>query len=152
MREFHGFSRTKLYHVYHAMKQRCYNSKDQKFNLYGGRGVIICENWLENPKSFFKWAMDNGYEEGLTIDRENHYGNYEPSNCSWVTFKKQNSHLAHRKDNKSGYRGVRITSYGTFQVYVKNKCLGSYKTAIEGAKLRNEYIADNCLDIQLNKI
>jgi len=67
------------------MKQRCSNPNHKSYKDYGGRGVRICSDWVNNPKSFYNWAMNNGYQKGLQIDRRDNDGNYEPSNCRFVS-------------------------------------------------------------------
>jgi len=79
----HGKCETKLYKVWSSMKARCSNSKDKAYPNYGGRGIFVCEEWLQF-EPFYKWAMANGYKTGLTIERKNNGGNYEPSNCMWI--------------------------------------------------------------------
>lgn len=85
----HDMSGTRIYNIYTGMKQRCYNEKFWAYSDYGGRGITVCDEWLNNSKSFFDWAMANGYQDNLTLDRINNDGNYEPNNCHWVTMEKQ---------------------------------------------------------------
>lgn len=80
----HGLRNTKLYGIWNTMKFRCYNKNSSRYNNYGGRGITICDEWKNNFISFYNWAMSNGYKEGLSIDRINNDGNYEPSNCRWT--------------------------------------------------------------------
>jgi hypothetical protein len=74
-----------LYSVWSTMKMRCYNPKRDRYKNYGGRGIIVCDEWLHNPKAFIQWALNNGYKQDLQIDRIDNDGNYEPSNCRFVT-------------------------------------------------------------------
>ena len=71
--------------IFRGMKQRCYNPNDKSYRWYGERGIRICKDWLENPKSFEDWALTNGYADNLTIDRIDEDKNYAPDNCQWVT-------------------------------------------------------------------
>ena len=83
-------TKEKLYHLFYGIKARCYNTKSNKYEYYGGKGIKICEEWLNSYEAFKKWSYENGYKEGLTIDRIDSNGNYEPSNCRWVTMTVQN--------------------------------------------------------------
>lgn len=74
---------------YHHMKDRCYNPNDKSYKNYGGRGIKLCDEWLNNYKEFEEWALNNGYNDSLTIDRMDVNGNYEPNNCRWVDMKTQ---------------------------------------------------------------
>ncbi|WAX23877.1 HNH endonuclease [Latilactobacillus phage TMW 1.1397 P1] len=71
------------------MKQRCNNPKVKGYKNWGGRGILVCDEWKDSFYSFYLWATNNGYNHGLTIDRIDVDGNYEPSNCRWVTMKVQ---------------------------------------------------------------
>lgn len=84
----HGLSKTKNWNVWQSMLQRCNNSNNKDYINYGGRGIKVCEEWLEYI-NFYNWSMTNGYCEGVSIDRINSNGDYEPSNCRWITNKEQ---------------------------------------------------------------
>lgn len=81
----HGQSGTPLYSVWQGIKHRCFNEKFAQFKDYGGRGVTMCQAWAADFAAFRDWALANGYAEGLEIDRRDNNGNYEPSNCRFVT-------------------------------------------------------------------
>lgn len=85
----HGYAGTKIYNVWYSMKARCTKKKKQSYKNYGGRGIDYCEEW-EDPENFINWALNNGYEEGLTLERIDVNGNYTPDNCTFVTRAEQN--------------------------------------------------------------
>ena len=85
----HGDINTRLYNIWHGIKQRCLYPKFIGYKNYGGRGITICNEWLEFIP-FRDWALDNGYTENLVIDRIENGKGYYPENCRWITIKESN--------------------------------------------------------------
>lgn len=85
----HGLRKHSLYGVWDGMINRCYRDTCEHYKSYGGRGISICDEWRNDFVAFYNWSTNNGYEKGLTIDRIDNEGNYEPSNCKWSTRKQQ---------------------------------------------------------------
>jgi hypothetical protein len=85
----------RLKRIYDKMKARCYVSTSKNYPNYGGRGITICDEWLESFSTFADWAVNNGYCDELSIDRINVNGNYEPSNCRWTDSKIQANNRRH---------------------------------------------------------
>lgn len=94
----HGLRNTRLHRIWSEMKTRCYNKKNKSYEMYGGRGIIVCEEWLHNFQAFYDWAMANGYRDDLTIDRINNDKGYSPDNCRWITQKEQQNN---RRNNRT---------------------------------------------------
>ena len=80
----HGQSETRLYYIWSSMKSRCLNINNKSFQNYGGRGIRVCEEWLQSFEAFATWAHENGYADNLTIDRVDNDKDYTPDNCRWV--------------------------------------------------------------------
>jgi hypothetical protein len=87
----HGLSKTPLYAVWKLMCKRCYDKTNKDFYLYGERDIKIFIEWKNDFKAFYSWAINNGWKKGLQIDRINNNGDYEPTNCRWVTSKVQSN-------------------------------------------------------------
>ena len=77
----------RLRDIFGHIKDRCFNENNKDYCWYGGKGISVCQEWLDNPKLFEKWAIDNGYADNLTIDRINPDKNYTPDNCQWIPLK-----------------------------------------------------------------
>lgn len=103
----HGLSGDPLFSVWVDMKKRCYSKKYKGYRYYGERGIKVCDDWLNTPKSFISWGYNNGFKKGLEIDRIDNDGDYSPSNCKFSNrfTNAQNQRLL-RSNNTSGYRGV----------------------------------------------
>jgi hypothetical protein len=132
----HGESDLKnnrLYRIWSAMKTRCYSVNTPLFKNYGGRGIIICDEWKENFLTFKNWSIKNNYSDELTIDRINVNGNYEPSNCRWVDRKVQ---AQNRRNNR--HDTIKITAFG------ENKAIGNW---LEDSRCLVKSIATICYRI-----
>jgi hypothetical protein len=136
----HGKSDSRLYGVWKAIRARCENPKRLKYEHYGGRGIAVCFEWHDFDV-FCEWALEHGYKEGLTIDRIDTNGNYEPSNCRWVTQTEQLRNQNTRYDNTSGVRGVswdkKAQKWFTYiHVNKKRVSLGRFVELQEATKAR----------------
>ena len=101
-RELHSKTNTRLYNVWNNIKRRCYTKTNPSYKYYGGCGIGMCEEWRKSFSAFYEWSVKNGYNENApkgecTIDRIDVNGDYQPSNCRWVSMKTQN---LNRKANR----------------------------------------------------
>lgn len=113
----HNHCNERIYNIYEKMKSRCYTEQCKEYNNYGKRGIIMCDEWLgENGfKHFYDWAMSNGYQDNLSIDRINVNGNYEPNNCRWANNKTQSNNK--RNNHYVEYQGVAHTIAEWAEIY-----------------------------------
>jgi hypothetical protein len=107
----HAFSDTRIYRVWWGMVRRCRDQNEKSFRFYGARGISVCEAWNRDFVAFFDWAMANGYDHHLSLERVDCKGNYEPANCCWIP----------RNDQQKNTRRTRyITAFG------ETKCLSDW--------------------------
>lgn len=122
----HGLCRHPLYNTWKDMKQRCYNVNYTDYHNYGGRGIFVCSEWIDNAEAFIKWAELNGYQEGLTLDRIENDKEYSPNNCRFSTRGVQ---------NRNKRTNIFLTAYGETKCvtdWLKDKrCMVSFNTMIK---------------------
>lgn len=117
----HGMSNTKLFKVWRGIIDRTMYPSSKSYKHYGQRGITICSEWYESFETFYKWAIENGYKEGLTLDRVDVDGNYTPDNCRWTGWKEQennrtNNHIitykgeTHTMKEWSEIRGIKYST------------------------------------------
>lgn len=104
----HGLTHTRLHSIWNGMKQRCFSKNNDYYYNYGGRGITMCDEWKNDFKAFYNWSIKNGYSDNLTIDRIDNDGNYEPSNCRWITRTEQMRNT--RRSRKFSYKGEMKTA------------------------------------------
>ncbi len=88
MNKTHGLTGTRIYRIWKCMRTRCNNPNRREWKNYGGRGIKLCPEW-DNFLNFYEWAMANGYDDSLTIERKDVDKGYEPDNCCWIPMKEQ---------------------------------------------------------------
>lgn len=99
--------KTKLKQAWKDMQRRCSDHKQHNYHRYGGRGIKVCQEWVDSFESFEKWAWNNGFDYDLTLDRRDTDKNYSPDNCRWVTLKVQANNTSTNKYIE--YNGERLS-------------------------------------------
>lgn len=136
----HGQTYTRLYYLWCAMKRRCQCETDGKYYRYGGRGIKVCEEW-QSFAPFREWALSNGYDDSLTIDRIDNNGNYEPLNCRWTTAEVQannkstNRYITHNVETHSLAEWSRNLGISYKLLYGRLKRGWSFEDAISIPKI-----------------
>lgn len=108
----HGYSRCndgkahELFNLWRGIHKRCYSPHYEHAHRYGGRGIIVCEEWHDSG-TFIAWALVNGWQKGLQIDRINNDGDYEPTNCRFVTCAENNRNQSTTKLNEAKVREIK---------------------------------------------
>lgn len=139
----HGLTKHPLYATYRTMKARCGCKNVKSYINYGERGIIVCDEWANDFLVFYNWAIDNGWDRGMHIDRINNDGNYEPSNCHFIT-NAENCAIGKRRkqrDKTSQFIGVyydeRQNSWKAHIMVNKKRIhLGSFRTEDAAVKAR----------------
>lgn len=142
----HELTNSSLYSIWGNMKYRCNTSTCNAYDNYGGKGVKVCDDWNNNFLLFYNWAIANGYKEGLTIDRIDSDGNYEPDNCQWLTLSEnvaKANKKQHRRANKGKYYGIapngKYEEFENATEFARNHNLNSglIRQAANGYKYKN---------------
>jgi hypothetical protein len=149
-----SYSKHPLYKVWQNMKNRCTNPNVHNWESYGGKGITVCIEWANDSKAFYDWAISNGYQPGLTLDRIDSDKDYTPDNCHFATKTTQARNRSKFRRSVSQYIGVcplywkgNFSSWmSQMSVNYKKIYIGSFKTEIEAAIARDKYITDNNLD------
>jgi hypothetical protein len=136
-RKTHGLTNTRLFSIWQNMRNRCNNKNADFYMNYGGRGITVCNEWNGAFLSFYEWALSNGYEESLTIDRIDNNDGYKPENCQWIS-KAENS----SKDKKGKSTNPNI----------KNKIKQIKKMLNDGASMNKIVITMNSSKYLIRKI
>lgn len=96
--KIHGLSGNKIYNNWRAMIGRCYDPNNKDYHNYGAKGISVCDEWREDIRNFYNWAMSNGYRDNLTVNRKDNSKGYYPENCEWADLitqanNRSNNHL-----------------------------------------------------------
>jgi len=154
----HGLRTHKLYYIWVGVINRTTNQNNKDFKNYGGRGIIVCDEWRNDFKLFYDFAMKNGWEKGLEIDRRDNDKGYSPENCRVVSknINQQNKRKL-MSTNTSGYRGASFDKISGkwkagIRINSKQKHLGYFETLIEAAKAYDNYVKSNGLEHTINNV
>ena len=151
-----GHKGTRLYSIWQNMKARCKGSTSHNKKYYTDKGITVCDEWVNDFPAFKAWALQNGYDDTLSIDRKDNNSGYSESNCRWVTQSTQveNTRIL-KSTNTSGYRGVSKNGSkwrARIQVEGKEKSLGTFDNILDAAKAYDRYILENNLNNTINGV
>lgn len=149
----HGLCSHRFYGTWNGMVQRCTNPKIKAYKNYGGRGITVCEDWLD-IKIFIEWAeATHPNIQGLSLDRIDNDKGYSPENCRWADRATQRANQRISKDNTYGYKGISfrgISWIAEIGIGNKSKYIGSFKTIEEAIQARDIFIIQNKLPHKLS--
>ena len=139
---------SRVYTMWCNIKARCYRETSPDYALYGGRGIVMCDEWKNDSKEFIKWANKNGYSDNLTIERIDSNSNYCPSNCKFITNEEQSLNRRTRVDNKYGVRGVSWSKKHKklilrLSVDGKRVFIGLYNSLDDAIKAKETFMENN---------
>ena len=151
-----GHKGTRLYSIWQNMKARCKGSTSHNKKYYTDKGITVCDEWVNDFPAFKAWALQNGYDDTLSIDRKDNNSGYSESNCRWATQSTQveNTRIL-KSTNTSGYRGVSKNGFkwrARIQVDGKEKSLGNFDNILDAAKAYDSYILENNLNNTINGV
>lgn len=138
----HGKSKSKLYSVWGSMKDRCYRESDKGYVNYGGRGIRVCDQWRNSFDEFRKWAIESGYKDGLTIERNDVNGNYCPENCCWIPKAEQSKNR--RNCHYITYHGeTKTLSEWSRELHVDRQCVRNKENELGSGELAIDAILNS---------
>ena len=139
----HGLRKHDLYKTWLNMKSRCYNSNNSHYKYYGKKGIGMCDDWKNNFKSFYDWAINNGWKRGLSIERIDNNKQYEPENCKWIDISKQSQNRTtnHYVADKNGnvYTIAEISRKTNINAQTLYSCYSKHKSILPTLYLRGIY-------------
>lgn len=125
----HGMTGTKLYAMYRGMMSRCYSKSYENPKSYREKGITVCDEWKKDRKTFFKWALENGYMENLSIDRIDNSKGYTPENCRFADWVTQNNN----RTNNVTINGMTVRNYANLMGINEN----TLRTRLRKERLKN---------------
>lgn len=142
----HGYRKLKnthpIYAAYRSIMDRCYNPNVPNYRKYGGAGITICDEWLNNPVAFIEWSLENGWKRGLTIDKDILCNKlkispkiYSPDTCLWITKEENSRHITNKciRENYSTHRSLKWTYPEVFEMYRQ------FSKGVKASVLRKKY-------------
>lgn len=129
-----GIKNHRILHTFVQMKKRCNDENSKDFRFYGARGIKVCDEWMKDPKRFEEWALSNGYEDSLTIDRIDPRKGYCPENCRWISsednsrYKSTTITMTVNSQEKTGRQWAQFIGVGQNTINAYRRTYGMEKT------------------------